>query len=184
MPWIISGSGREPGLVRGLRAPHHPDAVVFVGRREDDVVHIEPVLLDRDHLGGVEIDAQVADGVVAGDGTPQGRGGGELHRLGRGLLVVAVPEGAVPRGPGVAGIGIEAAQEGEHRVVPVPGIGVPDEQVDHPAPVLLLGPLGVVHGDDRRGHDEVAPVEMMIVQLAGPFRRRTGKPYIVPHVSL
>ena len=107
----------------------------------------------------------VADGGVAGGLAPLDQRVGEVHALRRGLLVVAGGERAVPGRPVVAGVDVEVPQVGEAGVGAVVVVGVPDQQVDHAAVLAGRRPGRVELGQRRRGRDEVAVVEVVVVEL-------------------
>ena len=146
-------------------APDHADRIVEERLREDGIVHVEPVLLDGAALDRVQIDTQVLQARLPGGCTPTGDAAGEIERLGARLLIVARGECTMPRSPGISGIGIEAPQVGKHAVRAV-GVGdVGDQKIDHAAPLFGRGPPRVVFGDRRRCLDEIAVMEMMVVEL-------------------
>ncbi len=117
----------EPRRVHALSSPDHADGDMRIAGREDGVIDIEPVLFDGGAFGGMKEDAQVADRFLVGDGSPKGDRGGEVHRFGTGFLVVPVAEIPVSGRPGMPGIGIMSAEEGEPGIGAVPVVGILDE---------------------------------------------------------
>ena len=92
-------------------------------------------------------------------------------------------ERAVPGRPVVAGVDVEVAQEREAGVGAVVVVGVPDQQVDHAAVLAGRGPGRVELGQRRGRRDEVAVVEVVVVELlVGAVGRRVadqGAPVLV-----
>ena len=136
---------------------------IFPIRRENALVLVKPILLYRRLLGGIHIDAQVADGTVASHRAPMDKRRVKLHRLRRRLLVVALRQRSHAISPAVTCIRAEIAQIREHRIVAVAGGGVAHKEVDHIAPLrcpsrrVLLYKSGCV--------DKVTPMEMMVVDI-------------------
>ena len=75
--------------MRILAAKQHADFDVFVLGREHQVVNVKPVVVDGLCLGGVQVQAQVAQGLVAVHFAPQDQAHPGVDRLRRRLLVIA-----------------------------------------------------------------------------------------------
>src|SRR5688572_14319717 len=79
----------------------------------------------------------------------------------------------MPGRPVMAGVDVEVPQERETPVIAVVVVGIPDEDVHHAAVLARRRPGRVVLGQRRGRGDEVAIVEMVVVEfLVGPERRR------------
>ncbi len=177
-PVDLFGVVGPPRGVAGAVGPDDAGERPREARGEDRLVGVEPVLLDGDRLGGVEVDAEVADVVAAHDRAPEDESGREVHGLRRALLVVASVEGGVARGPAVGGVGVEVSQEGVAGVGAVPVGDVADEQFDDFG--VVVGPGGVVHGDHGGGEDVVAVVEVVVVHLLGEVEAAGGAEECAP----
>ena len=161
---IRSGDvGSPEGSVVIVVAENSRHQTVLPIGRQNALVLVKPILLYRRLLGGIHIDAQVADGTVASHRTPMDKRRVKLHRLGCRLLVVALRQRCHTIGPAVACVRAEVAQIWEHRVVAVAGGGVAHKEVDHIAPLrcpsrrVLLNECGCV--------DKVTPMKMMVVDI-------------------
>lgn len=78
-------------------------------------------------------------------------------------MVVSGGESGVACCPGVAGVGVEAAEVGEEFVIAVWAGAVSDEEVYHFAITLRFDPFWIILGDGGCGFDEVAVVEVVVV---------------------
>src|SRR5690606_4626876 len=132
---------------------------------EGVAVGVLPVPAHRRGLRGVHVHAEVAQFLVAGQGAEQGGAGGEVHGLRGGLLVVAGGEAGVAGGPAVPRVGGEGPHPGEALVAAVGVVGVPQHRLDHRPPPVPADPGPVVAGDRGRRGDEVAVVEVVVVEF-------------------
>ena len=159
------GAVGPPRRERPAVAPDNSDGWFRELGGEGGVVDVEPVLVDRDGFGRVEIRPEVAQLGVAGLLAPQQDAGRVIHCLRRRFLVVARVERSGPRRPRMTGIRIERPQERELRIAAIAVRRVFDDHFDHRTPVGR--PLRVVLCDRRGGHDVVTPVEVVVVHHRG-----------------
>ena len=108
MPWTASGLVAEPRAVGPLAAPDHRHDRWRVGLGEVVAVHVEPVFLDRVHLGRVEADARVADGRSLPVASPQRiRPYQAFIASEEDSWLLPSPNVACPEAQRVAGVGVE-----------------------------------------------------------------------------
>ena len=158
-----------PGVVHVHAAEHHAGLDRLVLGWEDQLVDVEPVVVDGVGLVGEEVDSQVAQRAVAGDFAPQDQAGPGVDGLAGRLLVVAevavLARAADAHGPGVALVGVVVAQVREVGTAAL-GVGdVADQQLDHRAPFVPGGPGRVAQRNLGGGADPVAVVEVVVVHL-------------------
>ena len=154
-----------PGVVSHHAAKDLANLDVFVFRWQHFAVDVKPIVVDGLHLGGVEVDAQVAQSGIAVHLGPQNDAGPGVDGLGRRLLVVTHLAHADARGPGVALIRIKVAQKWKVGRTALRVGNVIQQQLDHAAPALVGGPGRVAQGDLGGSAYPVAIGEVVVVEL-------------------
>ena len=101
--------GRKPGGVCCAVAPDHADRFDVKSFGIGGAVFVEPVFRNRFGLERIQGLAQECGVGLATHFAPEHETGGKVHRLGRGLVVVAAGKGTVSRSPGMARHGTEVA---------------------------------------------------------------------------
>ena len=155
--------GGPKGSVVVAVAPHARNQAVLLVRPKVALLLVKPVLFDGALLGGVQVDSEVADRVVAGHFAPVNQGRVELHAFRGGFLIVALRKGGESVGPAVARIRAEVAQVRNQGVVAPRSRRIAHEEVNHSAP--LRRPTGLKLLDKRGGVNEVAPVKVVVVEV-------------------
>ena len=155
--------GVEPRRVRPLAAPDHRHDGSGIAAREKVPVHVEPVIFDGRDLRREQPRRLSAEFLVADDFRQHQQAVPSVDGFAGRFLVVAVTEAAVTARPRVPGIDVETTQIGEERVAPVGARDVTDEQANHRQPPL--GPSGIAAGEFGGGVQEIAVVEMVVVQF-------------------
>ena len=144
-------------------APHPRNQGVRLRGAKVALALVKPVFFHRALLRHVQVNAQIPDGVVPRNAAPVDQGRVELHAFRRRFLVVALREGGKAVGPAVSGVGAETAQIRKEGVTSPGRRGVAHQQIDHGSP--RGGPTRFKLLHKRRRVDEVAPMEVVVVQV-------------------
>ena len=166
MPWTCSGLAENHVAVGALAAPHHRHHRRRVGLRKIVAVDVEPVFVDGVHLRRVEVDAEVAQASVAGRLAPQDQAASRRssppttipgccrRRTGRGRT----PRSGRRRGRSCAGTGTASSFRSGSAMSRISSFTMPPQ-------LGVGGPRRVAAGDFRRRLEEIAVVEVVVVQL-------------------